>query len=148
MSYSDIEALVLTRLQGMTQFGTGNSSRGKWGILNSGNDDQYAVIRPGTRTRQKISPLNMVDTYQTIIELWQRYKDDGTTMTDLEALVDAVTAEFDKYRQGGSATGLVQKMRIPEVREMLQIGPPDGPDWLRIDVVVVTDEENAITYSQ
>lgn len=148
MTYLAVEALILTRIQGMSQFSSSNSARGKWGILNSGRDNQYAVLRPGARRRERITTLTMQDTYQTIVELWQRYKDDGTSMTDLEALVDAVTAEIDKYRRGGDATGKVQIMRIPEVREFLQIGPPDGPDWLRADVVVETVEENDITYTQ
>lgn len=148
MTYSVVEALILTRLQGMTAFNSGNSSRGKWGMLNSGRADQYAILRPGARVRDKISTLTVRDTYQTVIELWQRYKDDGETMTDLETLVDNVTAEIDKYRRGGDTTNLISKMRVPEVREFLQIGPPDGPDWLRADVIVETVEHNDITYSQ
>lgn len=154
MSYSTIEAAWLTRVRAMSQFDSGNSSRGKWGIRNSGKSNQYAIIKPGTRVLvEEMAGLGGSRLWenQTIIQLWQRYKDDGDSATDLSALVDSVIDELEKYPYIGSQSSGVQSASITEVREMQQTFPrPDspGPNWLYVELVGVTHEEKSITLSE
>lgn len=148
MAYADGEALFLTRLQAMTQFHEHNSARGKWGILNSGESTQYAVLKPGARTRVK-SIKTVQETHRTIIQLWQRYVDDGTSLTNLEALVDAVVAELDKYRTMSDTGNTVVKANIIEVGEVLLSPPPgaDGPLFIYCELVGEWVEHHEITYA-
>lgn len=148
-SYSTVEGLWLTRLQAMSQFTANNSSRGRWGIRNSGASNQYCIIKPGSHTRQMVSYTLRQDNFQTIIQLWQRYKDDGDTMTDLESLVDAVLVEIDKYPHLGDSTRVVD-CNISEVREMQEIldSPGGGPVWLMVELVGEVNEQTEITFSE
>ena len=147
-SYSTVEGLWLTRLQAMSQFTTANSTRGKWGIRNTGNSAQYAILKPGTYTRTWSAMTLREDTYQTIIQVWQRYKDDGTTMTNLEALVDAILAEMDKHINLGDAA-TVTYADIVAVREMQEIldAPGGGPIWLMVELVGETHVQTQITFT-
>lgn len=152
MSYSAGEALFLTQLQAMSQFDSGNSARGKWNILNSGNSSQYAILKQGTRARRKISPTKRYEVHQTIIQLWQRYVDDGTSYTNLLALIDAVVAALDPYRIMGDTTGGVIQANITSVGEIL-VGPAptgggDGPLWLYCELVGEWHEETTINYAE
>lgn len=146
MAYSDGEALFLTRLRAMSQFTTHNSSRGKWGILNTGEAKQYAVLKAGTRARVK-SIKTVQETHRTIIQLWQRYIDDGTSYTDLMTLVDAVVAELDKYRTMGDTGDTVVKANIVEVGEVATSPSPEAPYWLIVEVVGEWVEHHEITYA-
>lgn len=150
-NYSTIEGLWLTRLQGMTAFNTSNSARGKWGILNSGRDDQYAVLKPGERERAA-SGLGgqMMDTHRTIIQVYQRYKDDGTSMTDLEALVESIVNELDTYPYLGDSGNTVVMGTIVQVREYQEILASDGggPILLLAELVGEAHEETSPTLAE
>jgi hypothetical protein len=150
MTYAAGEALWLTRLRAMSNFDSGNSARGRWGIRNSGKSDHYAILKPGVHNREWLSITVRWDHYQTIIQLWQRYVDDGDTLTDLEALVDAVLAELDKYRLIGDSGGTVQAANIVAVREVQEIlaGPGEGPVWLMVELVGEWHEENTIAFAE
>jgi len=148
MSYQTGEANWLTRLQAMSQFTGNNSARGKWGLMNRGADNQYAILKPGPAERVMISSIVRQNTWRTIIQLWQRYKDDGTSMTDLEALVSAVLTELDKYRFiGAGADAAIQDANITEVRETQEIRatPSGGPLWLMVELVGEWNEEETIS---
>jgi hypothetical protein len=150
MSYSAGEALWLTRLRALSQFNTSNSTRGKFGIRNSGKSDHYAILVPGPWDRTYIGMNTRMDTFRTIIQLWQRYIDDGTTMTDLEALVDAVLAELDTYPRIGDTTGNIIDAAIVEVRELQMIlaEPGGGPAWLLVELVGEWHEQTAVTFAE
>lgn len=147
MTYLAGEALWLTRLQGMSQFDADNSSRGKWGMLNSGASDHYAILKPGANNRDKLGSNTRRDQYRTIIQLWQRYVDDGTSLTNLETLVDNVLAELDTYWKMGDSTGGVIRANIVEVREYVQI-PGDAPKWILAELVGEWHEQTSITYAE
>lgn len=147
MSYDTIEGLWLTRLLAMSQFNTDNTSRGKWGILNRGYNNQYAILKPGEHTREMISFQTQETNWQTIIQLWQRYKDDGTSVTDLQALVDAVLSELDTYPHIGDTGNTVVEGRITTVREMIQT-PADAPAWLYVELIGQAYEQEAITFAE
>ena len=150
MSYSAGEALVLTRLRGMSQFDTDNSSRGKFGQKNSGSAAQYAILFPGTRTRNKHGMAGKKRVvHQTIIKVYQRYKDDGTSLTDLETLVEAIENELDKYPQMGDATGTIIQAWLVEARDVMEEmdAGTAGPAWLYQELVCEWHEEKSITFA-
>jgi hypothetical protein len=149
--YAAGEALFLTRIQALAQFDAGNSARGKWGLLNSGNDDQYAILKPGPRLRAASGLSGQVmDTHQTVIQLYQRYKDDGTSLTDLEAIVDVLINELDTYPYMSDSGGSVVMAKVVEVREYQEILARDGggPLWLLAEIVGEWDEETNITLAE
>lgn len=146
MSYADGEALWLTRLRAMSAYDTTNSGRGTYGMLNSGKADRYAILKPGDHERQMIAPTTRWNIYRTVISLYRPWRDDGTTLTNLEADVDAVLTEMDKYRHLNDST-VVTDANIATVREFVALGPPDTPVWLRADLIGEWYEEEELTYS-
>ena len=147
MTYVNGETLILTVLQGVTGFSASNTSRGKWGILNSGRDNNYGIVKPGTFEREQSAMSANDTTYQTIIQIWQRYKDDGTTLIDLEVLADRVIARFDVRRKGLDASGLIADMFISSGREVEEMWNKNGGlSWLKQDLIVTWLETNIITY--
>lgn len=147
MSYEAGEALWLARLRAMSQFNSDNTSRGNWGIRNSGKSGHYAILKPGTHTREMMSFNVRLNHYQTIIQLWQKYVDDGPSAIDLQELTSATIAYIDTWPRVGDATNTVQGAQIVEIREMQQI-PADAPSWLFVELVGMWDEEQTITFAE
>jgi hypothetical protein len=118
--YSDGEALLLAALQQHANYNDDNSSRGNWKLLNSGEAARYAVLRMGTFTVsvQSLGGLGANATatehvlYNTEIILYRRYKDDGTSATDLQADVEMVRAHMMTWRNIGDSSDTVIKSRI------------------------------------
>jgi len=147
MAYSDGEALVLTQLQAVSGFSANNTSRGNWRILNSGKDKCYAIVKPGS---WKVSERSQIGTiWRTVIQVYQRYKDDSTSMTDLEGHYAAIKLRFDQYRKLGDTTGTISDSRPIEgsLVEDVKYGP-DGPSWLRQEITIEWSEENHVTYAE
>lgn len=151
--YSEGEALALTVLRTVTGFTNVtdkiNTSRGKWGILNSGASDHYGILRPGTFTRRQSAMSANTTTFQTIIEVWQRYVDDGDSMTNLEAYVKAVMNIFDQKRKLGDATNTILESFITDGREMTQQWNKDGAlVWLKQELILEWQEFEEVTYAE
>ena len=105
MTYTAGEALLLTVVQGCTGFGSTNASRANWLVLNSGKSDHYVILRPGPFGIEWISPTNYVANYTTVVELWQRYKDDGSSQTSLYGhIANLMAGIMPKKKLGGSKT--------------------------------------------
>lgn len=145
--YSDIEALWLARVRAISGYDENNTSRAKWGILNNGMSDTYVIIKPGTRERQMVAYTMRLETSQTVIEVWQKYRDDGDTVTTLQTAVDELLAGLDPYPRLGGLGSTVRKGEIIAVREAMQV-PADAPKWLKIDLIGQTDEESTISYQE
>lgn len=148
MSYSDGEALVLTQLQNVSVFSSVNTFRGKFGKLNTGNSDHYAIIKPG---KFRVSDRSQIGTiWQTKIMIYQRYKDDGVSLLSLESIVDAVLLRFKQYRKLADTTGTISDsapIEGSEVVEMWNKGG-NGPAWLRQDITIEWSEQNNVTYAE
>ena len=149
MSYSEGEALALAQVQAVSGFAAsiGNTSRGKYGILNTGKAAVYAILRPGGFQRMWMAPKCVHTDYSTIVEVWQRYKDDGTTLTDLEANVQLILARLDLYRHMGDTQNKVLDavaQASPEVMEMMT-EDGRGPIWLKQEVTIVWKEESIVS---
>jgi hypothetical protein len=149
MSYSAGEALILTRVQAITNYSASNTSRGDWGILNSGKGQTYAIIRPGPFVRMWEGSTSNIATWTTIVEIWQRYIDDGTTLTNLEANVANVIAGIDIYKRMGDQTGLMIDFSLTSGSEVLSKWERggNGPAWLSQELSVTWREEVDVTYS-
>lgn len=151
MSYTAGEALVLTRLQAISGsvWTSTNTSRGKWGILNSGAANHYAILHMGAGTNDGLSISTTARNYTTVIEVWQSYVDDGTSYTNMLAFWEAILDMFDQYRKLGDGTGTVQDAscsRWDAIEERWTAG--GGPRWLKQSFYIEWVEENAITYAE
>jgi hypothetical protein len=150
VSYAAGETLALTVLQSVTGFASTNTSRGKWGVLNSGiSTGHYGILKPGAFGRSQIAMSANESTFQTIIQVWQRYKDDGDTLTTLEGHVDDILAAFDAKRKLGDTTGVIVDAFINEGREVQEMWGKDGAlSWLKQDLIVTWQEHNNVTYAE
>lgn len=146
--YSDIEALWLARVRAISGYSDSNTSRGKWGILNSGASERYVIVKPGSRDRQMNSiGGGRLETSQTVIEVWQKYRDDGDTLTTLQTAVDTLLDALDRYPRLGGLGSTIRQGEIAAVREVMQI-PADAPQWLKVELIGETDEETVINYQE
>lgn len=149
MSYAAGEALVLTQLQAVTGFSSNNTSRGKWGILNSGKDDNYGIIKPGAFSREQVAMTTNLTSWQTIIQVWQRYKDDGTTLTNLETHTDNILTRFDQYRKLADTTGTIVDSFVESGGEAQEMWNKNGGlSWLKQDLIVTWQEHTNVTYAE
>ena len=147
--YSDGEALCLTVLQSATGFASTNTSRGKWGLLNSGISDHYGILKPGDFERAQGSMSMNISTFQTIVQIWQRYVDDGDSLTNLEGHVKNVMNYFDTKRKLGDATGTIVDAFIAAGREVSERWNKDGGlVWLSQDLIVTWQEHDTVTYAE
>lgn len=111
MSYSSVEAAVLTILQGLTGTfaSTDDVTRGDYRILDSGANAN-AVLIPGAFEQDGIAEggaRKSVRAWNVLIDLFRKYVDDGTTWTNFETDRDAVMAELELYPTLNSEAGIV-----------------------------------------
>src|SRR3990167_6247132 len=116
--YPEGEVLILTKLQSVTGFNSNNTGRGKWGLLNSGRDDNYGILKPGIFDREQIAMSANQSKFITVIQVWQRYKDDVDSLTTLETHVKNILAYFDKWRKVADTTGTIVDVFIRQGREI------------------------------
>jgi len=151
MSYSDGEALILTQVQATTSFSSSNTSRANWKLLNKGKSGQYAILRPGEFEREHFGlGGNYSTNWVTICEVWVRYKDDSTSLTNLEAKSAEIIERFDEYRLAADGTGNVRDVFVrsgTEPEEMWTAGG-NGPSWLRQTLSIEWSEERTVTLAE
>lgn len=149
MSYTAGESLLLTAVQACTGFAATNTSRANWLVLNSGKSDHYAILRPGEFAIEWISPTVYVANYTTVIELWQRYKDDGTSQTSLYGHMASLMTGLMPENTLDDTSGLLQDATIRgggEPQEMVR-GRDTGPSWLKWELTVEWKDEIEVTFS-
>lgn len=142
--------LIETQVKAVSGFDSTNVVIAKWGLLNSGKKAFYAIIRPGPASRPRSAFGIRDNIYRTIIEVWQRYKNDGSTLTDLTGHVDAITARIDQYRKLADGTNTVRDAEasgLGEVTEQWR-NKGDGPSWLKREIFVDWTEESKVTYAE
>lgn len=152
MSYSAGEALVLSRLQAIAGnvWTTSNSSRGKYGMLNTGKADHYAILRPGSGTNEFVSLRTSKRTYSTIIKIYQSYRDDGTSLENIESYAEAILDQFDAYRKLGDNAGAVFDSSITSFSDVMEIWEAggNGPRWFAQEFTVTWSEYSETTYAE
>lgn len=145
--YGDTEALWLTRVRAVTGFSAANTSRGNYKILNNGTSEVYVVLKPGEHAREMASLKNRLNIWQTIIEIHQKYRDDGSSLTDLQANYDTLLTSLDEYPRMGDTGNTVRKAEVTVVAEVLQ-SPADAPSWLIAKIIGTVDEEIPINFQE
>jgi len=142
MAYITGENLIATAVKAHTNFDTDNTFQAKWKCLDSGKDDHYAIIKSGGTTPVFITPTIYQSEHRTIIQVWQRYKDDGSTSTSLYGYVDNVMAQIQNTEHLGDTAGIIQNSTVGEVREVMEMClSGGGPAWLKQEVVVRSHEQ-------
>ena len=148
MSYKDGEELILELVQGSPDFASGNAVRGKWGVLNSGNSDHYAIIYRGPYLRNWAGMKIIETEWRTIIQVWQRYKDEFTSYEALTGYVDDLMTYLDPYRKLTSTTILDANVVgggeiVTEWRNN-----SDGPSWLKQEIYIDWKEQSNVTFAE
>jgi hypothetical protein len=147
MSESAGLTLIKTQVQSATGFTSSLVSIADWKLLNSGKGDYYAIIRPGITDRPQVTGQIRANVYRTIIEVWQRYKEDGTTLTDLLGHVDNITTRLDPRRKLVDTTNTIRDANVTGYGEVMEKWTNGGGvSWLERDVIVDWVEEEIITY--
>lgn len=147
--YPEGEALALTVLQSATGFSSTNTSRGKWGLLNSGISDHYGILKPGDFSREQGAMSMNISTFKTVIQIWQRYVDDGDSLINLETHVKNVINYFDAKRKLNDTTGTIIEAFIDGGREVNEGWNKDGGlVWLSWELILTWQEHNTITYAE
>lgn len=151
--YTDGEALILTTLQTVTGFTNTttqiNTSRGNWSYLNSGNSDHYGIIKAGDFGREQAAMSANLSTFKTVIQVWQKYVDDGTTYTNLQTHVKNIINAFDAKRKAGDTTGTIIDVFVSGGREVVERwNQSGGLSWLSQDIIIEWQEIDNVTYSE
>jgi hypothetical protein len=145
MTYAAGETLLLTRVRACTNFSATNTSQANWKILNRGESDHFAILRAGKAVPVWTTLAQYTVTWRCIVEVWQRYKDDGSTATSLYGNVNALLAILTYPHLGGT----IDDSTIEEIGEAEEMWTKDGgPAWLRQNITVVWQEETNVTFSE
>lgn len=140
MSYAQGEAALLALIQAMPGYSRVNASRGDWKPLNSGASDHYTVLRPGAFTVATDGlGGESLTAYRTVIEVWQRWKDDTPTLVALEGQVAAIVEHLERYPSLNGVALMAQVGGGSEMsRRWLEQG---GPVWAVQEVYFDWQEE-------
>jgi hypothetical protein len=147
-NYDGGEAALLALIQTVTGFTSANSSRGKWGQLNTGKASVYCILKPGRFGPRSFRGITAVHSpWSTIVQVWQRYTDDGTSLTNLEAAVEGIIAKIDANPHLGQPTIVQDSLLVSgePVQEMWTKG--GGPAWLMWEFTVTWTEESIVTFA-
>lgn len=148
MSYSDGEAAILTLIQAMPEFDRRNATRADWKPLNSGASDHYAILKPGlwTNAPEALGGGSVLTTWRTIVEVWQRWVDDGPTAQALQTLVGRLIDKLDGYP---SLDGAALFAWVAGGGEMQQRWLREGgPQWAVWEVYIDWQEERFVTVAE
>lgn len=146
--YKDGELLIEAQVAQATGFNTGNVTRATWKILNSGNNDHYAIIKRGESTRVW-EGTSHTRNYRTIIEVWQRVKDDQDSYDALNEYADNIETQLDPYFQLADTAGTIRDANLSGssvVTEQWR-NNSDGASWLKLDLFVDWSEEKYVTFA-
>ena len=154
MSYSAGEALVLITVRKASSFGTDNSARRDWRILDNAQADTYAVLRQGRMVRDRAnSGVTVIGKrWQTVIEVWERHGTDITaTASSLEGHVAEIEAALYAWPHLTSEA-TVTDSEITSIEEPMEMWPrargASAPKWLRQNIILEWLEQVQVTYSE
>lgn len=151
MSYAQGEALILTQIQATANFDSNNTSQKNWKILNRGKARSYCILRAGAFSVAFFGMGGARETtYNTIAEVWTRYKDETSTNAALEARVEEIRARIDAYRLLQDSTSKVRDAVVRSGGEPLEMWTRggNGPSWLKQELIIEWIEEEAIALQE
>lgn len=149
MSYSTGEALLAGIVAGVTGLSSAQVRRGDYSALNRGGAAQYAILAQAAQpeTNWQSAACYTLDCVCNV-EIWQRYKDDGSTYTNLLTLTDAVLAKINTYRRLNDNTGaIITATALPGLPPEEMWNASGGPHWLRIVLPVTWQELVRVTFA-
>ena len=147
MAYTDGEGAILTRIRAHSDFSTSNTDANDWKILDSGNSAFYAILKPNEEPNdvEYYAFGSYVIRWQTVVEIWQRYKDDGTTAASLFGNVQKIIAQMQPYKTLGLAN--VQNAEVVSVTApSFRWDQDGGPAWMVQEVNIEWHEQSEITF--
>jgi hypothetical protein len=150
MSYITGERLAESLIKGAAGFGTPNVTRGDWKILNSGNSDHYAILKRGEVSVEWQTMRISTTNYRTIIEVWQRVKDDQASYDALLTYVDDIQTRIEQYRKLADTAETVFDANLTGtgiVTEQWR-NSSDGPSWLKIDLYLDWSNQENVTFAE
>jgi len=151
MAYNTGETAILTRIRLHASYDADNTSQAKWDLLNKGTSAYYAILRPGDGD----APLEWITytvytvTWETVIEVWQRYTEPNTTAVALWGHVQEIIAQTAPQNKLGLTS--VQNAGPVAVRAPVEMRNPKknrgSPLWLKQEVSLEwIEQSNPITY--
>lgn len=148
MGYAAGETLLLAIIRTATGFTAANTARGDWKPLNNGGAAVYAILTRQPGEVNQLTNTCFEQVHNCGVEVWQRYKDDGTTATNLQAAVDTLIAKIEQYRRLNDTSANVifesGATGVGEVEEMWNAS--GGPHFLRQIINVQWREQAANSY--
>ena len=142
MAYIDGENLIVTAIKAHANFDADNVFQAKWGPLNSGDNDHYAILKGSPSTPVFITPTIYQTEQRTIIEVWKSYEDDGTTTTALYGYVGNVITQIQDNEQLGDTAGIIQNSAVENTGPVMEMWVSGGgPAWLKQEVIVLWHEQ-------
>jgi len=149
MSYKTGEKLIEAQIHDVAGFDSSNVTRGDWKLLNSGYSDHYAILKRGETAYEWVGKSH-AENHRTIIEIWQRVKDDQASYDLLNDYVDVVKDRLDSYRKLADTTGTLRDANLTSAGNITEQwrNNADGPAWLKIELYVDWTEENYVTFAE
>ena len=142
MSYTTGENLMATVVKAHANFDATNVAQAKWTMLDKGKSDHYAILKHGGMDPEFISPTVWIEKNITVIEVWQRYKNDGSTATSLYGYVANVISQIQNNEKLGDTGGVIQNAQVGGVGEVMEMWRKGGgPAWLKQEVFVTWQEQ-------
>ena len=141
MAYTGGEAAILTLLRAHASYDSDNTSQAKFDILNTGASKYYAILLQDPDWEapiEWITPTVYTITWQTLIEVWQRYTAPSTTANALWGHIQEVIAQLQPKNKLGLDN--VQHSAAEAVSKTMEMRDPDKPDghplWLKQGVSI------------
>jgi len=150
MSYIDGEKLAEELVAQVTGFSSNNVRRATWRILDSGNSDHYAILKRGETVTTWEAMRLQVNQYRTIIEVWQRSKDDQASYDALLAYVDDIQTRITQYRKLADTASTVFDANVAGTGVVTEQwrNNADGPSWLKKDIYLDWSEQTNVTFTE
>ena len=149
MAYTDGETAILNRIKAHADYNTANTDQNDWKKLNRGNKAYYAIVRPNQEPAELefISLAGYVIRWVTVVEVWQRYKDDGSTQASLFGNVQKIITQLQPYKKLGLSN--VHNSTISSVTPPQQAWRENeaGPSWLTQELSVIWEEFFEVTFA-
>jgi hypothetical protein len=149
MNYIEGEKIIAVLVEAADGFGADNVKRGAYGILNSGNSDHYAIVHAGGTVRDQETLTAKLNRHRTVVEIWQRLKDDVSSLDSLYEHVANVVNHLDPYRRMGDTADYIRDANITGVGEVKEMWTTkgDAPSWFKQEIYVDWSEADNVTYT-
>lgn len=149
MTYASGEALLLTQIRATTGFGSTNSSRGIFTIVNSGAAKSYAILRPDAFTNEQTALGAALGTthkaqytrvWNTICELWVSLRDYGSSLDELADRRQEIIERFDSYPHAADTGATIEDVTVTSGGNVFEVASQAGPVFLRQDLTITWRE--------